>query len=57
MMKSLANYENEADSSSKLLAWCVDYKNKIKVVDLDGKQEEYAKFAGLQLRKKSTNKL
>ena len=56
-MKSLANYENEVKSSLNLLAWCSEYSNQIKVVDLDGKQEEYAKFVGLQLHYKCTNKL
>ena len=49
-MKSLSNYEDTRGSTSKLLAWCSGQSNNIKVVELDGKQEEYAKFEGVQLR-------
>ena len=56
-MKSLANSENEAESSSKLLAWSLQYSNQIKVVELDGKQEKYANFKGVGLLSKGTNKL
>ena len=44
------------DSSSKLLAWCSGKSNKIKVVELDGKQEEYASFEGVQLLNNSINR-
>ena len=40
------------DSSKKLLAWCSRGKNSIKVVELEGKQEEYASFEGVQLLNK-----
>ena len=53
---SLSNYENTNGSTSKLLAWCSDESNKIKVIELDGKQEEYTNFEGVQLRNKSINK-
>ena len=50
-MMSLSNYENIDKSSSKLLAWCSSESNKIKVIELDGKQEEYSNFEGVQLYK------
>ena len=46
MMKSLPSYKNKDDSSPELLAWCTYSGNKIQVVRLDGKQEEYANFEG-----------
>ena len=48
-MKSLSNYEKIDDSSSKLLVWCSQESNKIKVTELDEKQEECANFEGVQL--------
>ena len=52
-MESLKNYEDTHDSSSELLVWCSHMSNEIKVTELDGKQEEYAKFEGAQLLNKS----
>ena len=43
------------DSSSKLLAWCSQASNKIEVVELDEKQEEYANFEGVQLLNRGIN--
>ena len=48
-MESHSSYEDINNSSSKLLAWCSREGNKIKVVELDEKQEEYASFEGVQL--------
>ena len=50
-MKSLSNCEKIDESSSKLLAWCSWRTNKITVIELDEKQEEYASFEGVQLYK------
>ena len=55
-MMSLSNYEEINASSSKLLVWCSAESNKIKVIELDGKNEEYANFEGVQLRNKGINK-
>ena len=55
-MESLSNYENIDKSSSKLLAWCSQTGNKISVTELDGKQEEYANFEGVQLLNKGINR-
>ena len=55
-MESLKNYEDIHDASSKLLAWCSHTNNNIKVVDLDGKQEEYANFEGAQLNYKGNKR-
>ena len=54
-MKSISNYEKIDDSSSKLLASCSQDSNKIKLTELDGKQEEYANFEGVQPRNIGTN--
>ena len=51
-MESLLSYQNTDESSSELLAWCSTGDNKIKVVKLDGKQEEYANFDGAQILKR-----
>ena len=53
---SLSNYENIEDSSSKLFAWCSRESNQIRVVELDGKQEEYANCYGVQLLNKSIDR-
>ena len=55
-MVSLSNREDVygSPSSSKLLAWCSLDSNQIKVVELEGKQEEYATFEGVQLHSKGT---
>ena len=55
-MKSLSNYEDIDNSSSKLLAWCSRGSNEIKVIELDGKQEEYANFEGVQLRSRGIHR-
>ena len=34
----------------------MEVSNKIKVIELDGKQEEYANFEGVQLRNKGINR-
>ena len=48
-MISLSNDKDIDDSSSKLLAWCSSETNIIKVSELEGKQEGYANFEGVQL--------
>ena len=55
-MESLSNYDDTDSSSKKLLAWCSIKGNRIKVVELEGKQEEYANFEGVQLLNKSIYK-
>ena len=55
-MMSLSNYKKIDDSSSKLLAWCSYDTNTIKVIKLDGKQEEYASFEGVQLRSRGIHR-
>ena len=54
-MMSLPNSENIDNSSLNLLAWCSWKVNKIEVIELEGKQEEYANFEGVQLRNKGIN--
>ena len=55
-MISLPNCEYTEDFSTKLFVWCSKGSNNIKIVELDEKKEEYAKFAGVQLLNKGTNR-
>ena len=54
-MISHSNLKNIDDSSTQLLAWCSSWSNTIKVVELDGEQEEIANFRGVQLSNQSIN--